>query len=93
VTPADLLLRAADLLEEFGWRQMHVGSKRQGAFCALGAINTATSDHGLERGAEWQEARQILERLVGGSVAHWNDADGRTRAEVVAKLREAASQA
>lgn len=89
-TPSDVLLRAADLLTEFGWRQMHVGSKRQGAFCAYGATNEAARDLVAPREV-WQEARRRLRDAVGRSVAHWNDDPARTKAEVVSKLREAAS--
>ena len=34
-----------------------------------------------------------LRRVVGGGVAPWNDAPGRTQAEVVAALRKAADLA
>ena len=91
VTESDLLHRAADLLEEFGWRQMHIGSKAQGAFCALGATNEARRDLDAPE-AVWKGARRILAGIVGGPVAHWNDTPGRTRTEVVAAIRRAAQE-
>jgi hypothetical protein len=90
VTASDLLHRAADLLEEFGWRQLHVGSKSQGAFCALGATNEARRDLNASK-ETWREARKILSQELGGlPVATWNDAPERSKVEVVAALRKAA---
>ncbi len=88
-TVCDVLVRAADLLEEFGWRQGHVGSKRQGVFCALGAINEAQRDLGASKSMN-ARARRRLADAVGMPVAHWNDAPDRQRGEVVALIRKVA---
>jgi hypothetical protein len=88
VTERDVLLRAADLLEEFGWRQESYGSKEEGRMCAMGAIYEAAIDFKMDVA---YEAETCLARHVGWShVASWNDAPERTKAEVVAALRLAA---
>lgn len=110
VTVADVLTRAADLLEEFGWckfrpaeddcgKPTHVMASTARGFCLLGAICRAEIEYGSRKsyGGDW-------DRFPLGDVAHrwrpiigvadfWNDDPGRTKAEVVAKLREAAERA
>lgn len=99
VTAADVLNRAADLLEEFGWQQVVRGSKRSGIMCAVGAVGEAFRDFGapLDRAYYFGEGVEVALKSVGirDSDGLWifNDADGRTKAEVVAKLREAAKAA
>lgn len=90
VTRRDVLHRAADLLEEFGWWQFGYGSKQAGKFCALGAVDEALRDLGCEAMSSSFASMPLYESLNGGSVVDWNDAPYRTRAEVVARLREAA---
>lgn len=91
VTRKDVLHRAADLLTEFGWCQGTYGSKVEGAFCAEGAIFQAVLDlYGrgyILNATQW---RRVFASL-GDHLPNWNDAPGRTRAEVVARLREAAN--
>jgi hypothetical protein len=89
VTRRDVLLRAADLLEEFGWCQGEFGSKEDGSFCLYGAVDTAHSDLTGKPGWAPREFGIFLHKRLGGC-ASWNDDPGRTKAEVVARLREAA---
>jgi len=92
VTESDVLERAADLLEEFGWCQGKAGSKEEGEFCMFGALITAQDDvKGPHRGV--YKATRCLDDLGGGNFIDWNDAPGRTKAEVVAALRAAAQKA
>jgi hypothetical protein len=97
VTTADVLNRAADLLEEFGWRQESTGSRQDGSMCAVGAIYEASEDFGFPAFSE--TARQACaidgfpDELEMWPLAVWNDEPGRTKAEVVARLREAARSA
>jgi hypothetical protein len=98
---ADVLDRAADLIEPEGaWSDGDVARDRSGnatysmdpgavCWCALGAIWREAEIAGINRYA----SEIPMAELVGGSVAIFNDAPGRTQAEVVAKLREAASLA
>ena len=93
VTAADVLERAADLLEEFGWCQDDYGSRREGTLCLFGAFQEARRDFGLPMSG-WSEDYLRPFRAVGIlAPIWWNDRPGRTKAEVVAKLREAAAAA
>lgn len=98
---ADILNRAADLLEKPGaWHQgswFDTSSTRAIAdgdyscMCAEGALVLA-----IERGPyaiEDHPAFDVLTEFVGGSIVNWNDEPGRTQAEVVATFREAAKSA
>lgn len=100
-TVADILTAAAALIEKPGaWTQGGFAFAPDGedsrfgfddsavCWCALGALQKVegrllTSSH---------PAKRALEDLVG-NVALWNDAEGRTQAEVVAALRQAAEKA
>ena len=94
-----VLLRAADLVER-GWCQGGTGaetkhgdeteatSENAVSFCALAAIENAAFAVGnvcLPR-----EVENALIQVTGPGVIHWNDAPGRTQAEVVSALRRAA---
>ena len=93
---AKLHMRAADLIEEKGWMQGGYGS---GPFCVRSALYQA----GLERGYWLPNESKVLPplrkafALLDAAVAPsgmgslcWNDAPGRTKEEVVAKLRAVA---
>lgn len=86
-TVREVLHRAADLLEEFGWCQNDLGSKEQGEFCALGALDEAGLELGLPLFVVWPG------EWACSDLVNWNNKPGRTKAEVVAKLREAAESA
>jgi hypothetical protein len=99
VTARDILLRAADLLEEFGWCQHISGSKEMGEMCAAGAIREAHAewDGDFDAGPGkdlWDDIYRALEPQVGAwDLPSWNDAGGRTKKEVTTLLREAALNA
>jgi hypothetical protein len=84
-----ILLDAAAYIEKHGWCQGNYW--RDGRSCAVGAI--ARVGRWGEQGAG-HEARRMayskLERLTGQPIVHWNDAAGRSEAEVVYTLRKAA---
>lgn len=87
---ADVLERAAELLERDGWcqRQLH---HCDGSRCVRGAI----IDAALEVGEGSLPPSEWLRRHLGAkrSLPEWNDDPGRTADEVIAKLREAAKVA
>lgn len=101
-TKRDVLHRAADLIEEFEHCKGDFARNSRGhgvwwhssdvvAFCALGAIHRAHDDFGFDPDESIFAYSRPLARLVPeGHIKDWNDAPGRTRAEVVARLREAA---
>lgn len=93
VTTRDVLHRAADLLEEFGWCQGRNGSRAEGQMCIGGAVREACRDFGFEYGtgsAMHHALKNAARAFFPSGAPVWNDATGRTRAEVVARLREAA---
>lgn len=98
---ADVLSAAADLIEPEGaWTQGQAARDRHGngvdyrspdavCFCALGACVRSVSP-----GYDDFAVRCFLRSMTpDGTIANWNDAPGRTQAEVVAKLREASALA
>ena len=102
-TEADVLERAADLLEEFGWCQhqyartafgvgVDVDDARAASFCAVGAIDRATLDLAAAP-LRSPAVQEFLKDVPGRWFADWNDAPDRTKQEVVSALREAAARA
>lgn len=89
VTARDVLLHSADLLGEFGWRQGEYGSKADGRMCLVGALFEARDDLGVHHDVG-ERAYSALASATRGTITVWNDHPLRTKAEVVAKLREAA---
>lgn len=107
VTVREVLHRAADLLEEWGWHQGDLGlgddGCQRGPMCILGALARARLDYGHvppilsdDESGFWHDgAYDWAAGLMGGrnhDLYSWNDSrDPDTgKAEVVAKLREAA---
>lgn len=100
-TPAELddtsklLLKAAAAIEESGHRQYDLGAPSRG-FCVLGGM--AYIEYGsaisIAQGKDWTPAMsRAMSRLscsVGGCAVAWNNAEERTKDEVVAKLRAVA---
>jgi hypothetical protein len=82
-----LLLRAADLMERDGFAQHCYTPGPNGERCA-GLAMVAVWGGGDEDAHE--EALRRLRRVVGRYIHVWNDAPGRTGAEVIAKLRAVA---
>lgn len=78
-----VLLDAADILEERGWIQGF--SRTSDGYCIMGALDAAS--------AVTEPARNALFMLaykIGGPVPQWNDTPGRTKEEAIAMLRETA---
>lgn len=99
MSPAEILLKAADVIETRGWHQGALVDPCGTGVCALGAISIAVdeipdaqdtwaSDHpgtvAVALLGEW-----IYDRY-GYGITYWNDRDGQTKDEVVAGMREAA---
>lgn len=100
-----ILHRAADLIAGTGWTQRAATRDRKGdsidfmspkvtCFCAFGAILRAASEAGattlLSKQIDDRLGRVLTKRGYDRSYINWNDDDGRTAAEVIALLREAA---
>lgn len=77
-----VLLDAADLIDERGWCQ-NTFEDDHGRICARRAISMAC-DH-------FNDGSAISLAVYPYGVCDFNDAPGRTQAEVVAKLREVAA--
>jgi hypothetical protein len=94
---ADVLDGAADLLEKPGaWTQGVLARHANGnpidpsepnasCWCALGAITR------IDDGPKIRAASDAVGRLTTHGITYFNDMPGRTQAEVIAKLREAAA--
>jgi hypothetical protein len=82
----DTLERAVAVLDEYGWKQGDFGSTRSG-FCALGAIEFA------ETSMIHHATRMLIDACAPLSIVTFNDAPGRHKHEVQAKLRKAARRA
>lgn len=80
-----VLLKAADIIERDGWCSMQIGDHYQGPNprCMMNSISAAgvPTHYGFER-------------VLGFDTVHdayrWNGTPGRTKAEVIARLRSAA---
>ncbi len=91
-----LLLEAADLIEQNGWVQFKAQS--EDGYCAAGAMQEAFCNrHGYPPSYHpdgRDEYRKASDELAGTIVPHsipaWNDSLGRSKEEVVAKIREVA---
>lgn len=106
ITPADVLDRAADLLEERGWTRYTLESDT-GCLCAVGAINVAW--FGKPRGSVvsgvW-ECGSIQEQAISALVTEvspyaieprygvmdWNDEFAKNKRQVVATMRRVAKK-
>ncbi len=79
------LLRAVDYIQQHGWCQGEAFGPN-GTVCMLGALDK-TRGHAIT----YLKAIDRLIPLIGGiPINRWNDAEGRTKDEVITKLREAA---
>ena len=91
MTPQEVLLGAADYLEEHGWCQ-GVMKDKQGRCCANGAMFEVSVRGAPEEPKEYFfEAQELLMDYTGTrTVSNWNDAEDRTVEEVVSTLRKVA---
>lgn len=103
---AKVLESAADLLEKPGaWIQGDFARDANGdglamgydpkatCWCAVGALEKALGPSAEKDIAHYWEALEIALPDGFSSVPDWNDTKGRTQAEIVATLREAAGLA
>lgn len=83
MTPAKALRDAADYLEKNGWCQGRNETK-DGRVCLVEALARVADPK------THLAAYDFLSTRYGGvALSRWNDAPGRTQAEVIAALREA----
>lgn len=87
------LEKAADLIDEKGHVQHSL--THDGKICMIQSLRLATGyienpfdDNNVERRAA---AEQAVEAVILTDICSWNNEDGRTGADVSAKLREVAS--
>ncbi len=95
-----IYLEAANLLEKKGWCQRR--AMLDGKVCMGEALYRATfGSHELSSSEhyfaisqyereKWDSVHNALSKFIRRDVADWNDTPGRTKAEVIEKLREAA---
>jgi hypothetical protein len=93
---ADVLEKAAKVIEQRGWQQDDLGYLDHGPVCALGAIHAVVGARRMDvhgRKARLIDgAREAVERHVGGvAIGTWNDVASRTKRQVLATLRKAAA--
>jgi hypothetical protein len=87
MTPSQVLRKAAEVIEEFGWIQGEYGGADEG-YCVDGAIQCAA--HGAY---DRFLARSLLCGYLRASwLPLWNDAPERTKDQVIAALRAAAER-
>ena len=106
--PSDVLDHAANLIDEWGWRQFGYLRGADGAMCHLGAIYAASGVHVHHKeNGRWtysggrelasfplaQRSEIWDEKAVCGPVADWNDHVCQSKDEAVAMLRKAAAMA
>lgn len=75
-----VFLRAIKILKNSAWLQDNYGSPQDRAYCAVGAIR---------RAAELEKAKEYVD-YENSTLIEFNDKPGRTKSEVLAKLRELA---
>lgn len=84
------LLEAANLLEKDGWCQ-HTCKNALGERCILGALGEVIKpDLGAMGTYRWMTKK--LHTFIDMAVTEWNDQPGRTKAEVLALLRQTAAK-
>lgn len=95
-TTRDILNRAADLVEQ-GWCQGNYEREENGVvlMCAARAISLACDESSSSIQTEIESdmaVRNKVQALGFESTIGWNDAPGRTQAEVVSLLRSVAAE-
>jgi hypothetical protein len=95
----EIIHHAIELIETHGWVQKSFGNRFIG-FCLVGAISAAwqakRADENhlstMDRSAYmmvFDRANKVFNN-IGIGIADWNDKTGRTKEEVIAKLKEIA---
>lgn len=89
MTVKEVLLKAAEIIEERGWCQGSY-NKETGEVCAKGGLRKAVGwPH--QDGEGYYGALDALYTLIGaGTILSWNDTPGRTKSDVITALRQAA---
>lgn len=85
---AEVLERAARIIEERGWCQWHYGKEDGGPVCATKAVWIAIKEF-----CHWDfdfNAKLGFSGIEGDFLTVWQDRDGRTAVEVIGRLRTAA---
>lgn len=94
VAQAIHLNRSADALSVHGWKQGAAGNQHEG-MCLYGAIEYPLLSSGVSIATQWETWYNALalvrDRLGTSRLAEWNDAPGRTQADVVQLLRHCAT--
>lgn len=87
---------AADLYDQgtFGWCQYETDDRENNRRCAAGAINYVTGSFSGIHPFDHPSVTAVaaFKRVTGEHLVTYNDAEGRTVAEVQAKLREVADE-
>jgi hypothetical protein len=103
-TPDRVLNGAADLIELRGWHRGGFHEESSGRVCAAGAIRVAAGGVPYESCEEASATEMAFAECLAAHglarpghcpievIGQWNDAEGRTAAEVVATLRAAAGE-
>ena len=87
--PAQMLLKAADVIEKYGHAKSTLGHISVG-FCINGALNFAATGTSTNQTTAGNSAKMRMMASLGGDQISWNNAPERTADEVVAKLRAVA---
>ena len=94
MSPQEILLRAAELIEKRGWCQDRY-SNDKGCLCPLGAMRVAT---GYRAGTENEQCLGKIRPAVfrigdldNCNISDWNDAPGQTKENVIATMRACAA--
>jgi hypothetical protein len=90
---AKVLNDAADLIDANGWTQ-GVNRDAFGCYCAVGALEAASPrvDGRWFSRLYYDAAVAVSKETQSSSVVQWNDAEGRTQAEVTTMLRTVAAK-
>jgi len=103
LTPKKVLENALIYIDEYGWIKHTAGSKRMG-FCAIGAIDEATTDLISSKSRFGNRVLDVLEkvnRLVAsclpksaqGSIISYNDTHSRRKSDILQLFRCAIEKA
>jgi hypothetical protein len=86
----EIILKSIELIETYGWVQKAFGSKDVG-FCIVGAVRAIRPSPSTVNRLGYTEAwTHLMYGFKDRDIATWNDAPGRTKEEVILKLKEIA---